>query len=245
MKLFIIGPLIGVLFAPALLTTAIPKAVADENDRVVQRAVVYRILQSTVSLSVLTTTTPPKMQVFCAGVVLTPSEILTAAHCARGRIAAMTVTSLDGQTTTVKEVISDKEERDLITFRLVEPLVKARPLTLSTDIAPGDTVYVAGSPDGDPFVITKGIVSKIFPEEQFENCEPSDNLGTAKQQFFETDALTFFGNSGGGAWDDRGNLVGIRVRVRVWQGSCVFAGTQVLHGFVVGPLAVQDFLRGR
>lgn len=237
MKHLLIGLLFGAMLAPSTL-------VAQENPRLAQRTVVYWALQSSVVLIQMVPSTPPRENAFCGGVVISSDTILTAAHCIRNN-RKFAVRSYSGETA-IPLSIRACVECDLALVQLHKIFSDARPALLSLDIAWGDTVYLVGAPAGRRFRTSRGIISEIWAKDPFTNeCEKGDLTGTREQQLFATDADTYFGNSGGGAFDDRANLIGILVRVDEHTDTCIYVGQHLTYGLVVGPLAIRAFLDAR
>ena len=89
--------------------------------------------------------------------------------------------------------------RDLAVLRLAVPAgVPARLADAAPDV--GSALVVAGYPDigGDSLTVTRGTVAGF--------ADIGDGLGRV---WIKTDATISFGSSGGGAFDERGRLVGI------------------------------------
>ena len=80
---------------------------------------------------------------------------------------------------------------------------------------PGDDVYIVGSPRGYTDNVSKGIISSIHTIEG--------------RRFYRSDVAGFFGNSGGPAFNEEGNVIGIVVRVEVYQcgllAICIIPGS--------------------
>lgn len=237
MKLFLAGLAIGLLLVPRPLPAA-------DNDRIVNRAVVWQTLESSVALYLLTPTSPPTERFFCGGTVLTVSTVITALHCVDGG-RTVQVRTHDGQSigATIERVCV---ECDLALLKLAQPATKAKPATISTDVAAGDYVIEVGSPNRWPFTPTFGRISEVIPKFGFDNC-PDDRkeIGTKPQQVLRVDINTFFGDSGGGLFDDRGNLIGVGVRLETPGEDCgPYFGEHIIFGYSVGPVAILDFLKG-
>lgn len=210
---------------------------ANLSDRVAKRSAVRWALQATAVLLTVTPSPSLSEQVVCAGVFLARDTLLTAQHCIENRLPSLVVRPYDGKDVQASAVVMESRERDLAVLRLHQPVEQARPAPLSTDVAVGDDVFVIGSPLGQSFVLTQGVISKIYPHLAFSNPTREDVLGTKRQQILLTDAGAISGNSGGPLFDEGGNLLGIIVRI--WP------GTGALHGFAVGGESIRAFLQGR
>ena len=65
----------------------------------------------------------------------------------------------------------------------------------------GETIYVAGHPNGDPYTLTNGIVAKP--------AAPADTRWASVQSEFQTTAQTFPGNSGSPVVNVAGQVIGV------------------------------------
>lgn len=232
--------LLLVLLSAGLLTGLLassPDIRAEADGRVTRRAAARRSLQATAALIVRLPSTPPTEQVICAGAFLTNEMVLTAQHCVEGWLPWLVVRPYEGKDIRIAAVTRVSRERDLALLRLQSPAEGVRPAPLSTDVAVGDDVLVVGSPSGEAFVLTRGVVSKIFPHYAFPNPVAEETLGTKPQQVLMTDAPSAQGNSGGPVFDEGGNLLG--VSVRLWTAGTTF------QGFAVGAKSIRAFLDGR
>jgi len=83
----------------------------------------------------------------------------------------------------------------------------------------GDVLYVVGCPNGRIFNVSKGILSNVF----------FDTDDGVKHRYYRTDAAIYFGNSGGPAYNDRGQIVGIADMVEgAGAGRAVVPGSGIL-----------------
>jgi len=226
---------VGLLLGLLLASSADIRAEAD--GRVTKRTAAHRSLQATAALILRVPSAPPIERVICAGAFLTNELVLTAHHCVENRLPWLVVRPYTGQDIQVTAVARESRERDLALLRLQSPATAVRAAPLSTDVAVGDDVLVVGSPVGEAFVLTRGVVSKVFPHLAFPNATPEETLGTKPQQVLMTDAPTLQGSSGGPIFDEGGNLLGISVRV--WVAGAAFPG------YAVGARSIRAFLDGR
>lgn len=230
----------------AVGATAFHETFAQNDSRVERRAATYRALQASVMIGIRVPASPPKVIFGCGATVVTADSVLTAAHCVRGLVLTrLSVISYDGSITDINEAIKTATELDLVWLRTVGPVKGAVPAQVSTNISVRDRIFTIGAPLGEAFMVSEGIISKINGNERFENCEDNDKLGTDPQQVVWFDGMTFFGNSGGGVFDEYGNLIGVLVRVVTWQANCEQQGTSTLWGLAVGPNTIKEFLEGR
>lgn len=135
-----------------------------------------------------------------SGVVIDPGEgiILTNAHVVAGA-DEITVTVADGRELPAKLVGADART-DVAVIRVQEKMPAAVPIGNSNRLEVGDFVLAIGNPFVVGQTVTSGIVSALHRNklgiEQFED-------------FIQTDAAIYPGNSGGALVDLRGELVGI------------------------------------
>ena len=164
----------------------------------------------------------------CSGVYVSSNEILTASHCVGAYdpdeiIKDIWVGKNDG-TSARAEIELLSPERDLC---LLHTSLKGISVNLGNPVHQGDNLVVIGNPLGIPFVQTTGIVSKI-------NFIINDN----PTKHFIFDAVCLPGNSGGAAFNESGELVGIVVRSTSVFGSMGASGL----GIAVSIQEIRGFL---
>jgi S1-C subfamily serine protease len=128
-----------------------------------------------------------------SGVVIGENRILTNLHVIQDATKA-TVTLLDGSTFEVEGVVGYDEDADLAVIQTKKPL-GVDPVTVGYGIRKGDHVVAIGSPLGLQNTVSDGIVSNL----QYDG-------GT---QIYQISVPIDHGSSGGGLFDDYGDLVGI------------------------------------
>lgn len=75
-----------------------------------------------------------------------------------------------------------------------------------TNISIGQTMYAIGNPNGDGISVTKGVVSV---DSENINITLADDATVKKMRLLRIDAAVNSGNSGGGAFNAQGELIGI------------------------------------
>jgi S1-C subfamily serine protease len=139
-----------------------------------------------------------------AGVILRQDKdstlLLTAGHVARNvERAGVGAASLTG-TPCHAEVVAKSDRYDLALLRAdcrmpgIQVKLATRPVELS------EPVYMLGHPLGEPYTLTKGIVS---------STQRNFDLGVKGKFFVQVDAIGLIGSSGGPLFNHRGELVGI------------------------------------
>jgi serine protease Do len=90
---------------------------------------------------------------------------------------------------------------------LSEDIIEAK-LGTSNDLQFGQTVIAIGNPLGEGIAVTRGIVSVVTEDITMEALDPNDKDGITTT-VIRTDATMNSGNSGGGLFNIRGELIGI------------------------------------
>ena len=105
----------------------------------------------------------------------------------------------------------------------------------------GDFVGAAESITSEQvdFMLTHGIVGQVVVEEA-EFC----TYTLKKQQLLVENIASFFGNSGGGVFNDSGQLVAVHFAGNYAAFGCNdrYQGHAILWGYGVGPDAIREFL---
>lgn len=183
---------------------------------------------------------------FCSGVAISETVIMTAAHCLVGKEEmVLRVITISEQVATVSERILYRK-RDIAFVKVVTasgaPL-GVRPTSAASDVSVGDTIMVAGAPNGVELMITRGIVGRIDVDAAFTNkgvVPERQDIGTEKQQVLWIDALTYSGSSGAGVYNENGQLVGMVVRL---AGAGNPASPTWLWAFAIGINSIREVLR--
>ncbi|WP_127530632.1 stalk domain-containing protein [Paenibacillus kobensis] len=130
-----------------------------------------------------------------SGVIIGDQDILTNYHVMNEAKSANAVT-VDGETFEVEGVVASSEQSDLAIIRTKKPLyIDPIDFAWSFDLNKGDPVIAIGSPLGVQNTATEGIVSNFTYEGDVE--------------YIQFSAPTDHGSSGGGLFNQYGELVGI------------------------------------
>ena len=133
-----------------------------------------------------------------AGVFIGKSgEIVTAAHVVNQH-RRYRITSTDG-TQAVAALIGMDEQQDIALLKVAQQSGPAAPLAATAKLPVGSPVIAIGTPQGEPFTVTAGIVTTS--KQRYGQTMYDDFLGV--------DARIVGGNSGGGIFNQEGQLVGI------------------------------------
>jgi len=180
-------------------------------------AVAKRISKSTVLVHIRLRKGERTGGALCSGVVVSPNEILLAAHCVNPPegISIDKIWVRDFNDRVQEATVERKEpQQDLAILKVKKREIPAR---IGSEVRVGQPVIVVGMPLGVEWCVTKGIVSKT--DVKVETVPYAI--------FFITDATVLPGNSGGGVWNERGELVGI-----------VSMSTSILGGFGAAGLGI-------
>ena len=152
-----------------------------------------------------------------SGVVIDPGEgiILTNAHVVAGA-DEITITSADGRELPAERVGSDART-DVAVVRVRAQTLPAIAIGNSDQLEVGDFVLAIGNPFLIGQTVTSGIVSALH----------RNKLGIEQyEDFIQTDAAIYPGNSGGALVNLRGELIGINT-------AFIGAGTNPGMGFAI------------
>lgn len=137
-----------------------------------------------------------------SGVITGTNEVTTCHHVIE-KADEIRVVSRGRVLEASRRAINKKEDLALLTV-LDLPASKPAPIRASSELRPGEPVFAIGAPKGLELTISDGIVSGV-----------REMNG---QTLVQASAPISPGSSGGGLFDNQGNLVGIADLVRVGEG---------------------------
>lgn len=190
---------------------------------------------------------------YCGSTTVANDRVLTAWHCVENpnRVKDTWIVYEDGRRLRVKGIVRQSAGWDLALLDV--PNVKpVGTVEVTEDVQTGDEVIGIGAPGGERFKASWGRVDRIYMglHEACDGIRRPEPIGHKEHQIIETDRVSFFGYSGGGVWNERGQLVGVHVRGYYWEPypgySCSesYKGEYLVWGAAVGSRTINRFLRG-
>lgn len=135
-----------------------------------------------------------------------PALILTAAHVVKNlKTKNIQLESVYGQWVAHNPIIVKMDEHTdlaLLATRESEKLTRHYVQLADHEPALGESVWAIGSPNSSPEIITRGII------------------GRYRSRSYRTDAAAYYGSSGGGLYNNQGQLVGIARSIDVDRRVC-------------------------
>lgn len=143
---------------------------------------------------------------YCSGVWVSENKIVTAAHCTEDRDIIIYITKKDLNKGDLQLRLSAKLKSDessdlaiLLTDPGSTPKHKSARIISNSDVWSGKKLYIVGHTAGMWWTYTEGVISSSIRSMYDEGRTPS----------IQVSAPIWLGNSGGGAFDENGDLVGI------------------------------------
>lgn len=228
---------LAVFFLVTVATVAASGTLAEAPD-IDGRAQADRALRASV---VIKRSVPGEAH--CGGTFVADGTVLTAYHCVRDLVenpeGVAWAQAFDQRVSRV----ALRQYWAGLDLAILSVDLSGRSAQLAPDVAVGEAVWISGAPAGEPFTLARGIVSRVYVG-NFHNEPKTVVIGIDQQQIVVTDAAVWQGNSGGGLFNQDGQLVGMLVRLlRVtWEDGkrpreLVFS--QVLYGYAVGVDSIR------
>jgi S1-C subfamily serine protease len=162
-----------------------------------------------------------KLRINCAGVWISDYEIVTAAHCVRDQ--KKKVLYIKNNEIKGLEVQGRGREAEVVYYDVLRDVSILRSYGDKShgvaEIRPGlprigEEVHIVGHPARMPWSYTHGLVSGYRVD---------------WERFIQVDGAVWYGNSGGGAFDREGRLVGIAVQLTEAPGMAYFTISQDIN----------------
>lgn len=173
-----------------------------ESPHASKKEIVERLERTTVAL--VLPSDEGKLLAYCGGVWVDQLRILTAKHCVESMpIIAYEVFGDTHEKITRIALVEDTESATDLALLSVDPLTAPEhPVaTFGEDIWTGQRVNIIGHTTGMWWTYIDGVVSS-----ESLHGQPIKDI---KPCAIQISSAAWFGNSGGGAFDDAGNLIGI------------------------------------
>ncbi len=212
-----LGRLALIFLIPLVAEPVSGQAIRDVFDQVKNSVVIIHTTQT--EYPYLTTASPVSVKGTGSGVLVSETEVLTAAHVVQAANSVM-VEFPSGQEIRAS-VIASRPTHDVAMLRLAEPVSIAPAKVGDSDkMSVGDQVFVVGAPLGEGHTLTAGHVSA-------RRTQRGLFYGVSTVEYLQTDAAINPGNSGGPMFNMSGEVVGVVSHILTLSGGSMGLGFAV------------------
>lgn len=171
-----------------------------------------------------------EMYPYCSGVWVARDLILTAHHCLKGEAVTIRYKTIKDKDLNARIAFPIKydEFNDLLLLKALEGTLPRHPVAkIANSEWIGERVHIVGHPNGMWWSYFQGEISA--------RRKSYDDKEEKYQKLFQISAPVWKGNSGGGAFDSNGNLLGISSWIML---------DAPLMAFFIHREAIIEFLEG-
>ena len=138
--------------------------------------------------------------------------------------------NITGQVSYRAKILRTKVDRDLALIEIQGDIQNTQAAKVATEVTRGEPVYIIGNPLGLNNNLTKGIVSYV--KRELLGLGGYDN----SRVFTQIDGGVWFGNSGGGVFNEYGELLGVAALLYTPAPHIAFAvDLDDIHSFLEDP----------
>jgi S1-C subfamily serine protease len=173
-----------------------------ESPKYGKKAMVERLQKTTVAL--VLPDDEGGLHAYCSGVWVGPNTVLTAKHCIEDRpiVGYETLGDTHDKIPKLGVVVAVEEDNDLALLKVDPKTMPEHPVALlGEEVWTGEHVNIVGHTTGYWWTYIEGVVS---------SSELHEMVSKGRRPYaMQVSSPAWFGNSGGGAFDDEGKLIGI------------------------------------